>query len=132
MARPQFLIRQADQAVFAAMKAVEVRVRQLAGLGDDLYGVKLMNSAFGPGGALADPPSPSGEHNDGPRALFAGAMTMFRNPVGHRDVTYGDEAVAVEAVALASALMRHLDRVQTRLVGAGRTIEAAESPTGTH
>ena len=76
-ARPQFLVRQPDQAVFAAMKAVEVRVRQLAGLGDELYGVKLMNNAFGPRGALADPPSPSGEHNDGPRALFAGAMAMF-------------------------------------------------------
>jgi uncharacterized protein (TIGR02391 family) len=126
-ARPQFLIRKPDQAVFAALKAVEIRVRQLAGLGNDLYGVKLMNNAFGPTGALADPPSPGGEHNDGPRALFTGAMAMFRNPAGHTVVAYDDEAEAVEAVALASALMRHLDRVEARLVAAGRTAQAAAS-----
>ncbi len=61
-----------------------------------------------------------------------GTMGMFRNPVGHREVTYDDEAEAVEAVALANALMCHLDRVQARLVGAGRTIQAAASPSGTH
>jgi uncharacterized protein (TIGR02391 family) len=130
-ARPQFLIRKADQAVFAAMKAVEIWVRQLAGLGEDLYGVDLMNKAFGQGGPLADPPR-GGKHNDGPRSLFAGTMGVFRNPVGHREVTYDDEAEAVEAEAVASALMRHLDRVQARLVGAGRTVQAAASASGTH
>jgi hypothetical protein len=50
------------------MKAVEIRVRQLAELGDDLYGVDLMNKAFGQGGPLADPPA-GGRHNDGPRSL---------------------------------------------------------------
>ena len=89
-----------------------------------------MNKAFGPGGPLADPPSPSGKHNDGPRALSTGAMAMFRNPSGHREVTY-DEAEAVESVALASALMRHLDRVQARLVEAGLRVQAAAAPPGT-
>jgi hypothetical protein len=42
-------------------------------------------------------------------------MGMFRNPAGQREVTY--EAEAVKAMALTSALMRHLDRVQARLVG---------------
>jgi hypothetical protein len=45
---------------------------------------------------------------------------MFRNPADHTVFTYDDEAEAVEAVALASALMRHLDRVQARPVSAGR------------
>jgi uncharacterized protein (TIGR02391 family) len=130
VARPQFLIRQPDQAVFAAMKAVEVRVRDLAGLGDDLYGIDLMNKAYGAGGPLADPLAPSGRHNDGPRALFSGAFAMFRNPAGHTAVIYGDEAEAVEAVALASALMRHLDRVQARLVSAGRPASAAPQGQG--
>jgi uncharacterized protein (TIGR02391 family) len=122
-ARPQFLIRKPDQAVFAAMKAVEIRVRRLALLGDDLYGTDLMNKAFGQGGPLADPPTRSGRQSDGPRSLFAGAMAMYRNPAGHQDVGY-DEAEAVEAVALASALMRHLDRVEARLVAAGRDAQA--------
>lgn len=107
------------------MKAVEVRVRDLAGVGDDLYGVDLINNAFGAGGPLADPPAPHAKHNDGPRALFCGAFAMFRNPAGHKAVTYDDEAEAIEAVALASALMRHLDRVQARLVSAGRPANAA-------
>ena len=127
VARPQFLIRQPDQAVFTALRAVEIRVRDLAGLGDDLYGVDLMNKAFGPGGPLADPPLASGKHNDGPRSLFSGALAMFRNPAGHAAVAYDDEAEAVEAVAVASVLMRHLDRVQARLVAAGRPRAAAET-----
>lgn len=128
VARPQFLIRQPDQAVFAAMKAVEVRVRDLAGFGDDLYGVDLMNKAFGSGGLLADPPLASGKHNDGPRSLFSGAFAMFRNPAGHAALAYDDEAEAVEAVAVASALMRHLDRVQARLIAAGRPTTTPSAP----
>jgi hypothetical protein len=89
-----------------------------------------MNEAFGQGGPLADPPI-GGRHNDGPRSLFAGAMAMFRNPAGHREVTYDDEAEAVEAVALASALMRHLGRVEARLVAAGRAVQATAAPPGT-
>jgi uncharacterized protein (TIGR02391 family) len=118
-ARPQFLHRQLDQAVFAAMKAVEIRVRQLADLGDNLIGVDLMNKAFSSGGPLAPPPQPSGKHDDGPRSLFSGAISMFRNPAGHLQVGYTD-AEAVEAVALASALMRHLDHVEVRMLTAAR------------
>jgi uncharacterized protein (TIGR02391 family) len=122
-ARPQFLIRNPGQAVFTSMRAVEIRIREMAGLGDDLYGVDLVNKAFGSGGSLAEPPPPGGKHNDGPRSLFAGAMAMYRNPAGHTMVTYDGEAEAVEAVALASLLMRHLDRVEARLVEAGRTAQ---------
>jgi len=39
-----------DIAVFLAMKAVEVAVRDSSGLGDGLVGVKLMRSAFAPDG----------------------------------------------------------------------------------
>ena len=45
-ARPQFLIGKYDLGVFASMKAVEIRVRRLAGLPDDVAGVDLMNKAF--------------------------------------------------------------------------------------
>jgi len=40
-------------------------------LGDDLYGVDLMNKAFGPGGPLDDP-SADGKHNERPRSLVVG------------------------------------------------------------
>jgi hypothetical protein len=45
--RPQFLIGKYEQGVFAAMRAVEVRVRKLAKLSDADYGVPLMNTRFG-------------------------------------------------------------------------------------
>ena len=38
-ARRQFLLGEYEQAVFVSMKAVEVRVRDLSGLGDHLIGV---------------------------------------------------------------------------------------------
>ncbi len=52
----QFLLGEYELAVFAAMKAVEVRVRQMAGLPDGLLGTKLMQTAFGPSepGPLVD------------------------------------------------------------------------------
>lgn len=113
-ARPQFLIGKPDQGVFAAMKAVEVRVRKLAGLGNELIGVKLIRNAFGATDLLTDPSIPPGEQ-DGTRELFAGAFAVLRNPAGHREVDYGDMSEAAEAVQTASLLMRILDRVETRL-----------------
>ena len=110
-ARRQFLLGEHEQAVFVSMKAVEVRVRALSGLGNHLVGVALMNQAIGNDGPLADPEAEPGER-DGRRALFAGAYAVLRNPAGHRDVDYDDVAEAAEAVATASLLMRILDSVE--------------------
>jgi uncharacterized protein (TIGR02391 family) len=113
-ARPQFLIGEYEQGVFSAMKAVEVRVRRLAGFGDDAVGVSLLNKAFGPEGPLTNPTAVKGEQ-DGTRALFAGAYAVFRNPSGHRDVDYDDVGEAAEMVQTASLLMRILDRIEARI-----------------
>lgn len=126
-ARPQFLIQKPDQGVFAAMKAVEVRVRKLAGFGDDVYGVGLMNNAFGPTGPLTDASVGRGEQ-DRVRELFAGAYGMIRNPAGHLQVDYNDVSEAAEAVQTASLLMRFLDRVEERLVAAGRNTVTGVGP----
>jgi len=114
-ARPQFLMGEYEQGVFVAMKAVEVRIRKLAGLGNDAIGVDLMNQAFSAkGGPLRDAGATKGEQ-EGTRALFAGAYAVFRNPTGHREVDYDDVAEAAEAVQTASLLMRILDRVENRV-----------------
>ena len=113
-ARPQFLLGEYEQGVFASMKAVEVRVRKLAGFGADVVGVTLMNRAFGPEGPLTDPSAVKGEQ-DGTRSLFLGAYAVFRNPAGHREVNFEDVAEAAEMVHTASLLMRILDRVEDRL-----------------
>jgi len=112
-ARPQFLIGEYEQGVFGAMKAVEIRVRKLAGYGNGVIGVELMNRAFGRSGPLVDASADKGEQ-EGTRALFAGAYAVFRNPAGHREVDYDDVAEAAEAVQTASLLMRILDRLEQR------------------
>ncbi len=115
-ARPQFLIGEYEQGVFASMKAVEIRVRELGGFGEEVVGVDLMNKAFGPGGPLNDASAIKGEQ-EGTRAVFAGAYAVLRNPAGHREVNYDDVTEAAEAVHTASLLMRMLDRVEARLNG---------------
>ena len=112
--RRQFLLGEYEQAVFVAMKAVEVRVRSLAHLGDDMIGVALMTQAFRTDGPLTDPGAVAGEQI-GTMMLFQGAYAVLRNPAGHREVDYDDVAEASEAVATASLLMRILDRVEHRL-----------------
>lgn len=106
--------------MFASMRAVEVRVRRLAGLGEDVVGVDLVNKAFGPGGPLTDTSAAKGEQ-DGTRMLFTGAYTVLRNPAGHRQVDYADLSEAAEAIQTASLLMRLLDRVEDRLLAAARS-----------
>ncbi|HEY2265841.1 MAG TPA: TIGR02391 family protein [Streptosporangiaceae bacterium] len=118
-ARPQFLIGKPEQGVFASMRAVEIRVRRVAGLGEDVTGVDLMNRAFGPNGSLTDTSAVRGEQ-EGTRMLFAGAYAVFRNPAGHRQVDYTDLSEAAEAVQTASLLMRILDRVEDRLLAVAR------------
>lgn len=53
---------------------------------------------------------------------------MLRNPAVHRQAGYDDVS---EAGQLTSVLMRILDRVEARLVAAGRTVQAATPPPGT-
>lgn len=113
-ARPQFLLGESEQAVFVAMKSVEVRVRKLASLTDLDFGVDLMNKAFGPTGVLTDATAVRGEQ-EGTRSLFVGAYAVLRNPSGHRDIDYDDVAEAAEAVTAASLLMRILDRIELRI-----------------
>ena len=113
--RRQFLLGEYEQAVFVAMKAVEVRVRMLGGFADDKIGVDLMTNAFKlDRGPLTDPAAVRGEQV-GIRGLFQGAYAVLRNPAGHRDVDYDDVTEASEAVGTASLLMRILDRVEKRL-----------------
>ena len=125
-ARDQFLIGKPEQGVFVSMRAVEIRVRKLAGLGDEVFGTDLMNRAFGPAGALTDPAAVRGEQ-EGTRALFSGAYAVLRNPAGHRQVDYGDLSEAAEAVQAASLLMRILDRVEDRLLAAARQATGTQS-----
>ena len=78
-ARPQFLRGDFETAAFVAMKEVEVRVRELSGLGHDLFGVKVVQEAFRSGGPLHREEAHAGEAV-ATMDLFRGAIGSSRTP----------------------------------------------------
>lgn len=100
-----------DTAVFEAMKAVEVAVRDASGLSDGLLGVKLMRAAFAPppnAGPLTDTSTEGGEQV-ARMELFAGAIGSYKNPHSHRNVDLVDPDEAAEIIMLANHLLRMVD-----------------------
>lgn len=108
--RQHFSAGDPDTAVLLATKAVEVAVREAAGLGKEHFGTRLMAAAFKPGeGPLHDGEIPIGEQA-GVMALYSGLVGALKNPSSHRQVDYDDVLEAVEAVYFADLLLRMLDR----------------------
>jgi len=100
---------QYDTAVFEAMKAVEVRVRDAAGLSAKEIGKDLMRKAFdvnsGPLTDMQAEPAERQARSD----LFAGAMGSYKNPHSHRNVALDDPGEAAEIIMLANHLLRIVD-----------------------
>jgi uncharacterized protein (TIGR02391 family) len=98
-----------DTAVFEAMKAVEVAVRDAAGLGAGDLGNKLMRRAFDvKNGPLTDMGVEEGERQSR-SDLFAGAIGSYKNPHSHRNVVLDDSDEAAEIIMLANHLLRIVD-----------------------
>lgn len=110
--RRQFLMGEFELAAFAAMREVEIRVRELGDYGNDMIGVPLMTAAFNPKGPgpLVDVKAEAGEQ-EALMALFRGAIGTFKNPSSHRAVDYDDPVLAAEIVLFADLLLRLLDGV---------------------
>lgn len=114
----QFLLGEFELAVFASMKEVEVRVRELAGASQSLLGTKLMQQAFSAeNGTLTDPNADPGEQV-AMMELFKGAIGLFKNPTSHRPVDYDDPTLASEVILFADLLLRLLDQVEQRVQSA--------------
>ncbi|MFE3269939.1 TIGR02391 family protein [Streptomyces sp. NPDC059215] len=117
--RTNFDLGDYETACFAAMKAVEVAVRDASGLDNSLVGVKLMRAAFQPhqpgkpGGPLADAQAEGGEQ-EAASALFAGAMGAYKNPASHRTVDFDDPIEAAEIIQFADLLLRQVERARRR------------------
>lgn len=98
-----------DVAVFQAMKAVEVAVREAANLSTRDIGTHLMRRAFDPDtGALTDLTAENSER-EAVSSLFAGAIGSYKNPHSHRDVQLTDPTEAVEIIMMANHLLRIVD-----------------------
>lgn len=92
-------------AVFEAMRAVEIAVREAAGFVQSEHGVPMIRKAFNPkGGPLSDPAADEGER-EALSALFAGAIGSYKNPHSHRHVPIDTPREAVEIILLASHLL---------------------------
>lgn len=98
-----------DVAVFQAMKAVEVSVREAGGFNPGDLGTDLMRKAFHEdNGPLADKSTEKSERQ-ARSALFAGAIGSYKNPHSHRDVDLNEPDEALEIVLLANHLLRIVD-----------------------
>jgi hypothetical protein len=94
--------------VAIAFRHVEIRVRDLAGIGPETTGSKepVVRAFKGP---LADPKLTDAER-DATVQLYAGAMGRFRNPSTHGDIGLDDPAECVELVVFANLLLRIAER----------------------
>ena len=98
-----------DTAVFEAMKAVEVAVREASGLAAKDIGAPLMRRAFDVnGGRLTDATAEPAERQ-ALSDLFAGTIGAYKNAQSHRKVGLDDPDEAAEIVMLANHLLRIVD-----------------------
>lgn len=112
-ARLNFERGQLELSTLAAMRAVEIELREAAGLGADSYGIGLARKALGPAGPFtitADTPA----EQEGFANLFAGAIGALKNPSSHRAVEYDDPAEAADIIHFADLLLRIIDREKER------------------
>jgi uncharacterized protein (TIGR02391 family) len=106
--RSQFLLGEYELAALAAMREIEIRVRELANAAPRDVGVDLMKQSFAKDGPLTDPNAVKAEQ-EATMALFWGAIGVFKNPPSHRQVDYADPTLASEVVLFADLLLRMLD-----------------------
>ena len=98
-----------DTAVFEAMKAVEVQVREVAGFTNADHGKDMIARAFNAKtGPLRDDAAEPSER-EAMAALVTGAYGLYRNSYAHRNVDHNDADEAAEIIMLANHLLRIVD-----------------------
>jgi uncharacterized protein (TIGR02391 family) len=115
----QFANGHRDDAVFNAFKAVENRVKMLSGKSE--IGKRLMTYVFNENAPTLDITTPNADveqkadEREGFKFLFMGATLGLRNTRGHGGHLNTPQDEAAEMLALASLLMRALDRAEEQI-----------------
>ncbi len=73
-----------DEAIRDATLRLETRLRELCGLGPEVYGLDLVNAAFRVDGGFLEQTGLVRTEREGLQSLFRGAVQQIRNPLGHR------------------------------------------------
>lgn len=116
---PLFASGYCDEAVFKAYKAIEDRVKRLSSRPE--IGKRLMTWVFNEKVPTLDITSPNADEDqkaderEGFKFLFMGSAQGLRNPRGHGGDLGTPKDEAAEMLALASLLMRALDRAEEQL-----------------
>lgn len=108
-----------DTVVFEAFRAVEVTVRDAAGLPQSLVGTELMRKAFDENSGPLTDTSLLASERQATSHLFAGAIGLFKNPTSHRTAAISRPEDAVALVMFADYLLRLVEqRATVRAPGA--------------
>lgn len=104
LVRPRWAAGQHADAVFVAVRHLEIAVRNRAGSGCGLVGQQLMNDAFTGKLILAL----DAEEQKGAFFLYAGMMKFIRNAMAHRQVDF-DPVEAAQVIGFVDLMVRWLD-----------------------
>jgi len=101
-------------AVFKALRHMEVRVRKKAGLAASEIGADLMEKAFKPNiGALKIPSCATPGEEDGFKLITKGMMMFHRNAKGHREETI-DKTLALKIIGYTDYLLQIIETAEQR------------------
>ena len=92
------------QAALESMKQVELAIKEKTGIGEKLFGVRLVNQVFGSEKGIKLKIPLGDELQKHAKTLFEGAFSYYRNYAAH-DGSKIDETICIRVMVLASELL---------------------------